>query len=307
MTKRQKISFMGIMRLFPDDATAEKWYIKHRWPDGARCVHCDSRNVAEINTIRPYRMWRCRPCNRTFSAKTKSLMHSSNLGFRIWVLAIYQVTTNLKGIASTKLASDLGIKQSSAWHMIHRIRSAYPNGTLLTGPVEVDEMFIGGVDWNRHASQKDDRQKSYWSKTAVVGIKSRADKKVHAKAVDTVSAMTLQRTVRSNVEPGAMVYTDQHRGYRGLTRHGFNHAAVNHKAKQYVAGSCHTSGIESFWAMFKRGYIGTFHSLSKKHVQRYVDEFVGRHNVRSLDTLTQMGTLANGFHGKTLRYRDLVG
>ena len=223
--KRQKLSFMAVMKLFPNDATAEAWYIQHRWPNGVQCVHCQGVKVAEINTSRQYRLWRCKPCNRTFSAKTKSLMHSSNLGFRLWVLAIYQVTTNLKGIASTKLASDLGIKQPSAWFMIHRIRSAYPHDTQLMGPVEVDETFIGGTDRNRHAAQKTDRETSYWSKAAAVGIKSRADNTIHAEMVNTVSSATLQRTIRAHVDPGAMVYTDQHPGYRGLARHGFAHAA----------------------------------------------------------------------------------
>ena len=305
--KRQKVSFLGVTKIFPDDATAEAWYIEHRWTKGVRCVHCDGKNIAEIHTKTPYREWRCRPCNRTFSAKTKSLMHSSNIPFRKWIIAIYQVTTSLKGVASTKLASDLDISQASAWFMIHRIRAAYPKGASLADPVEADETFVGGIDRNRHASQKKNRDESYWKKTAVVGIKSRADNRIHAETVNTVSASTLQRMIRSHVAPGSQVYTDQHTGYRGLTRHGFTHASVNHSAKQYVDGACHTNGIESFWSMFKRGYIGTFHSLSRKHVQRYVNEFAGRHNDRSLDTLCQMGRIATGFHGKTLRYKDLVG
>ena len=305
--KRQKLSLTAMMTLFPDDAAAERWFIDARWPDGVTCPHCEKRNVASIQTKRPYMMWRCRPCNRTFSAKTKSLMHSSNLGFRAWILAMYLVTTNLKGIASTKLASDLNIKQSSAWHMIHRIRDAYRTGTLpLPGPVEVDETYIGGFEQNKHESKKLKQGGGAVGKQPIVGVKSRTSGQVAATLVNTVSAITLQRTVHQNVEPGSMVYTDQNAGYVKLARQGYRHASVHHGMKQFVHGMAHTNGIESFWSLLKRGYYGTFHQISKKHLQRYVNEFAGRHNHRSLDTMMQMRGIAHGFDGKMLRYRDLV-
>ena len=303
--KRQKLSLTQVMDMFPNDRVAEEWFTTSRWPDGVRCPFCHGDKLTERKPKR-YRSWRCRPCGTNFSAKTKSLMHSSNLGFRLWCIAMYQVTTNLKGIASTKLASDLKIAQHNAWHMIHRIRAAYDHTQTLQGPVEADETFIGGIERNKHESMQLKQGRGNIGKQAVVGVKSRKSNNVQAVLVNTVSATTLQRTVRDRVESGALVYTDQHGGYVGLAKQGYQHKSVNHSAKEYVNGMSHTNGIESFWALLKRGYYGTYHKMSVKHLQRYVNEFAGRHNDRSKDTPDQLLRMAHGFDGKTLRYRDLI-
>ena len=161
-------------------------------------------------------MWRCRTCNRTFSAKTKSLMHSSNIGFRKWRIALYVVPMSLKGTASTKLASDLSIKQSSAWHMIHRLRAAYGGslnsgdygGHVLRGIVEVHETCIGGIERNKHESKKLKEGRGYAGKKPVIGLLSRDLNHIHAECVTTVSAITLQRTVMNTVRTGSTVCTD---------------------------------------------------------------------------------------------------
>ena len=116
----------------------------------------------------------------------------------------------------------------------------------------------------------------------------------------------MQRTVRERVESGALVYTDQHGGYVGLAKQGYQHESVNHSAKEYVNGMAHTNGIESFWALLKCGHYGTYHKISVKHLQRYVNEFAGRHNDRSKDTPDQLRHMAHGFDGKTLKYKDLT-
>ena len=113
---------------------------------------------------------------------------------------------------------------------------------------------------------------------------------------------TLQGFVFSNTEPGAAVYTDEHLAYKGLP----NHTAVKHGAGQFVNGMAHTNGVESFWSLFKRGYHGTFHKMSVKHLDRYVGEFAGRHNMRDCDTIQQMRQLARGMDGRRLRYQELI-
>ena len=174
--KRQKISLTQITAMFPDDATAETWFIQSRWPHGVRCPFCHGDAIADRPTSkRTYREWRCKPCKKNFSAKTKSLMHSSNLGFRLWCIAMYLVTTNLKGIASTKLASELNIRQSTAWHMVHRIRETYDLKHTLPGPVEADETFIGGIERNKHESKQLKQGRGNIGKQAVVGVKSRKE------------------------------------------------------------------------------------------------------------------------------------
>ena len=140
-------------------------------------------------------------------------------------------------------------------------------------------------------------------KTAVVGAKDRATNRVSAAVVENVDQPTLQGFVAENVEPGTKVYTDDHGGYEGL----LNHETVRHSVKEYVNGQAHTNGIESFWAMLKRGYVGTYHRMSPKHLHRYVDEFSGRHNIRTADTIDQMAAMVRGMDGKRLKYKDLVG
>ena len=144
-------------------------------------------------------------------------------------------------------------------------------------------------------------------KQAVVGVKSRKSNKVQAVTVNTVSAITLRRSVRNHVEDGATVYSDHNRGYIGIAKMGYRHQSVNHAAKQYVDGMAHTNGIESFWSLSKRGYYGTHHYMSFRHLQRYIDEFAGRHNDRALDTIDQMSAMVKGMNGnKQLRDRELV-
>ena len=118
----------------------------------------------------------------------------------------------------------------------------------------------------------------------MVGVKSRETKAITAKVIDPVSAVTLQRFVTTKTEPGTTVYSDQNPGYIGLKYRGYTHESVNHSTKEFVNGQAHTNGIESFWSMLKRGYHGTYHHMSAKHLQRYIEEFAGRHNIRSRDT-----------------------
>ena len=140
-------------------------------------------------------------------------------------------------------------------------------------------------------------------KTAVVGIKDRASKQVRAQVVATTDASTLQGFVVDHAAPGATVYTDESRAYHGLS---FPHETVNHSVNEYVRDQVTTNGIESFWATLKRAHMGTYHHIGPKHLQRYVNEFAGRHNVRNADTLDQMHAIVAGLVGKRLLYRDLI-
>ena len=129
---RKGITLPQLFKMFPDDETAEQWFEDARWPDGECCAHCDSANVSEVS--HPTMPYRCRDCRKHFSVKTKSLMHGSNAGYQKWAIAIYQMTTNLKGVSSMKLSRDLGVTQRTAWYMEHRIRKALErNNALFSG------------------------------------------------------------------------------------------------------------------------------------------------------------------------------
>ena len=304
-THRKGTTLAQVFEMFPDDATAEQWFARVRWPDQIGCPNCGSVHVQDgcKHKTMPYR---CRDCAKKFSARTGTVMEASKLGYQTWAIAIYLLNTSLKGVASTKLARDLGITQKSAWYLAHRIRETWDDSAPpFAGPVEVDETFVGGLAKNKHERERTHQRGGLSDKAPVVGVKDRESGQVRAQAVADTAGPTLRGFVRDMVRPGAQVYSDGHGAYTPLEGE-FRHAAVQHAAGTYVIEHTHTNGIESFWSMLKRGYVGTYHQMSPKHLDRYVREFAGRHNLRDLDTPDQMTRIAQGLGGKRLRYRELV-
>ena len=293
---RRGLTLIELMDMLPTEAASEQWVIDARWPGGIRCPRCGSDNVQE-KSAHPNLHHRCRPCNRFFSAKTNTVMQHSKLGYRTWAIAIYLLVTNQKGVSSMKLHRDLGIPQTIAWHLAHRIRKAWETDHgPYEGPLEIDESYFGGKERNKTESRKGS------PKTIVVGAKDRASNQITASVVPDRTRRTLAPFINPLLDEGTEVYTDDLMSYHYLA----NHEYVKHSIGQYVMNQIHTNGIESFWALMKRGYHGTYHKMSPKHLQRYVDEFSGRHNIRRLDTLMQMIVVVQMMEGKSLTLKELV-
>lgn len=300
---REGISLMELTEMFPDEDAAVEWFEAQVWPTGRFCPHCGSTNTRETPSRKPMPYW-CTDCRSYFSVRTGTALQSSRLPLRKWAFAIYLVLTNLKSVSSLKLHRDLKVTQKTAWFMIHRIREAWgEDKDTFDGPIEVDESYFGGKRKNMSTKLRAKQSgRGAKGKTAVVGVKDRKTKIVQAKVVENTKQETLQPFVKAHMRAGTVVFSDESASYKGLPNHDY----VNHSIEEYVRGEVHINGMESFWSMLKRAHAGTFHYISPKHLQRYVNEFAGKHSVRDRDTIHQMQGVVVGLVGRRLMYRDLI-
>lgn len=281
-----------------------------RWPNGPVCPHCESTNVyrMEGKTTRPG-LLACRDCRGHFTVTVGTVMEDSHLDLSIWVRAFHFMATAKKGVSALQLQRNLGIgSYRSAWFLAHRIREAMriePMNSKLHGTVEVDETYVGARKPRVKGSSKRGRGTS--KQPVMVLVERGEGGKARSRVIADVSGPTLKGAIKQFVSKKGQISTDENNAYNGIAMHfDGGHVTVNHRSEQYVDKStgASTNTAESYFALIKRGIVGSFHHVSKKHLPRYCDEFQFRWNGRTLEDVERRDAAVEGAEGKRLYYRQ---
>jgi transposase-like protein len=299
------------IKYFADPDRALQFVASIRWADGkAICPVCKSTDAGFLSTRR---LWKCRECGKQFSVKVGTIFEDSALGFDKWLPAFWMIVNAKNGISSYELHRSIGVTQKSAWFMLHRIRLAIQSGSIIkmSGEVEADETFIGGLSRNM---SKGRRKRTITGtggagKAIVMGLLERSAEakksRVKLKHIANVRRATIHAEVRENVTTGTELFTDTYVSYEGLTQ-DYIHKAINH-AECYAKGKVHTNGLENFWSLLKRSIKGTYVSVEPFHLFRYLDEQAFRFNERETDDAGRFLKGIVGVIGKRLQYAKLIG
>ncbi len=284
---------------YNSDAKCRELLERLRWPNGVACLRCGSLSVTELRA-RP--IYDCNDCRHQFSVTSGTILHDSHLPLRKWFIAVYLMCQSKKGISALQMKGTLGVAYKTAWYLNHRIRTAMGNdpftGPTLFGIVEVDETLIGGKARGRGRGY-------LGNKTWVAGAIQRGGG-IRLERVPDVRRVTLHgfihRTVRDETQA---IYTDELKSYLGIEDENTRHETVNHSIEQWVVGDVHTNSIEGVWSLFKRSIVGSFHSVSFKHLDRYLDELEWRFNNRDNDHIF-VDTLRRIVTTEPLTYEELI-
>jgi transposase-like protein len=304
------------IQYFSDEEFCVQFVAKLRWPKGkATCPKCGSQNSHYMSTRRT---WRCNDCDKRYSVKQGTIFEDSPIPLHKWLAAFWLIANAKNGISSYEVHRALGVTQKSAWFMLHRIRLAITQGTIIKiggegETVEVDETYIGGRARNMHRSRREAMAKLYGrtggaGKTAVFGLldRSKGKSKVRTQVIPTNWKDDVRTIIKENVKLGTTIYSDEHGTYHELGSEGFNHDFVRH-AEEYVRGAVHTNGIENFWSLLKRMIRGTYVSVEPWHMFRYLDEESFRFNERFGDDQDRFMLALSGINRKRVTYKQLTG
>lgn len=302
---KSTISTFELFAMIPDQETARSYLESRLWPEGPRCPVCAG---GERITARKGGYYRCNACKEDFTVRTGTIFERSHVPLHKWVYAMYLLVTARKGISSLQLAKEIGVTQKTAWFILHRLREACGNDfTKLTGIVEIDETYIGGREDAKHESKRMGLGRGTVGKTPVLAARERGGK-TRARVVPNSSAREIHRFMHRHVEYGSTVHTDEHGGYRRVGGLFYTHETINHGAGEYRRGNVTTNGIESVFAVLKRGLHGVYHHATPKHLGRYVNEFAFRLNEGDVKrhTLDRLNSFILAASGRRLTYAELV-
>lgn len=306
------VSTKELFELFPDTESARQYVESRLWPNGPVCHECGKQDRI---LKRKGGFYHCGHCRIDFSVRKGTIFQDSKIPLNKWIHAMYLLLTARKGVSSVQLSKELSITQKSAWFLLMRLREACGEDMVaLRGIVEVDETLIGGKAKNMHAKKRiakfgkeaTGKMTGSFDKTVVMGMRE-VGGRVKAKPIKRTTKAEVQSEILFNVETGSTICTDEAQYYRGLDKH-FPHKTVKHKDGEYVKDGFGTQGIESVWAVLKRGLHGVYHHASEKHLARYVNEFTFRLNAGNckVHTLHRLNALVDSTAGKRISYKDLT-
>lgn len=291
-------NLLDVQKRFPDEKSCKEYLIKTRWNNEMICVHCGSKR--KFYPINDGELFKCADCRQNFSIKVGTIFEDSSLPLQKWFFAIFLFSSHKKGISSVQLGKDIGVRQATAWHMLHRIRYGMTDKKSkpkLNNIVEADETYIGG----KHHKGK--RGRGSENKTAVFGMAERQGE-IRTQPVKKVNSKTLQGIIKENVSQEATVMTDEWKSYNHLSKN-YKHEIINHSAREYVRGNVHVNNIENFWSLLKRGILGIYHQVSSKHLHRYCNEFQFRYNTRKIEDTNRFTLALSQCEGR-LMYKTLI-
>ena len=263
---------------FSDDDACLDWLMEQRYPGGTTmCSYCEVER--KHHRIAKKKAYACGNCGTYISPMAGTIFEKSSTSLRLWFYAMYLMSATRCGISAKQIQRETGVTYKTAWRMFKQIRTLMSERISLEGSlVEMDETYVGG---RPRKGGRPTRGRGDKSKTCVVGAVERGGKVV-AVIADDASKKTLHGVAKEFILPDSIVYTDEWRGYNGLGKvNGYEHRRINHSAGVYVVGTTHTNTIEGFWSLVKRGIGGVYHSVSKKYLQTYLDEYSFRYNRRN--------------------------
>jgi len=311
-----------------DELSAVEFLEAQRWGDSPVCPRCEATDVYQLRGRDGKRnkrfLWVCRDCGDQFTVRINTVFEDSRIPLRHWCYAFWAACASKKGVSALQIKRQTGLSYKSALFLMHRIRYAMtpPRSPRLDGTVEVDETYVGGKPRGPSIQQLRrmtyDERKPYFAaraeyrgrgtkKVPVVALVERGGR-VRARVVTNVTADSLGRAIRESVRPSAAIHTDELSSYRGIGKHfAGGHHTVRHSVREYARGNVHVNTAESFFALLKRGLVGTFHAVSKQHLHRYVNEFAFRWNHRRVEDGERTVAAIRGAVGKRLMYKQPRG